>query len=141
VSWHWNVTFPSLLSLQDFALVILRLVSALVFGASGYYHLRDPAGRAKGLGLGKQVIIGLGAAELLAGLGLVTGILIQPAALGLILLGLGAIQKKAFQWKTGIWGHGTDGWHYDLMLLSMNLVILATAGGGWVLRLSARTVP
>jgi uncharacterized membrane protein YphA (DoxX/SURF4 family) len=141
VSWHWNVTFPSLLALQDLALLLLRLVSALVFGASGYYHLRDPAGRAKGLGVSKTVIIGLGVAEVLASIGLVTGILIQPAALGLILLGLGAIQKKAFQWKTGIWGKGTDGWHYDLMLLSMNLVILATAGGGWVLRLSARTSP
>jgi putative oxidoreductase len=47
---------------------------------------------------------------------------------------LGAIQKKIFAWKTGFWGkHGTDGWHYDLMLVVMNLVIIATNGGKFVL--------
>ena len=61
--------------------------------------------------------------------------LIQPAALGLILLGLGAIQKKAMTWKTGFWGEKAGGWHYDLMLLAMNGVILTTAGGGLVIRL------
>jgi putative oxidoreductase len=127
-----NVTFPSLLALGDLSLLALRLGSALVFGSSGYYHLKDPAGRAKGLGISTSAALGLGIAEILGSLGLVSGILIQPAALGLMLLGLGAIQKKVFTWKTGIWGKGTDGWHYDLMLLSMNFVILATAGGRWV---------
>src|SRR5262249_40889282 len=94
----WNVTFPSLLGVQGFSLFIVRLVVALVFGASGYYHLRDPAGRAKGLGIPTAAAVGLGVAEILGSLGLVTGILIQPAALGLILLGLGAIQKKVFTW-------------------------------------------
>jgi uncharacterized membrane protein YphA (DoxX/SURF4 family) len=128
-----NVTFPSLLQLQDLSLFVQRLVVALVFGASGYYSLRDPAGRGKSFELPPTATVGLGVAEVLASLGLVTGILIQPAAIGLILIGLGAIQKKAFKWKTGIWGDGTNGWHYDLMFLAMNLVILATAGGRWVI--------
>ena len=127
-----NVTFPSLLDLQDFALFVLRLVVAIVFGASGYFHLKDPVGRAKGIELSPAATRGLGAAEALGSIGLVTGILIQPAALGLILVGLGAIQKKVFAWKTSFWGEKASGWHYDLMLLSMNLVILATAGGRWV---------
>ena len=130
-----NVTFPSLLSLEDASLFILRLVVAIVFGASGYFHLRDPAGRAKSIELSPTTTLGLGAAEALGSIGLVTGILIQPAALGLILVGLGAIQKKALKWKTGFWGEKASGWHYDLMLVAMNLVILATAGGRWVLHL------
>ena len=130
-----NVTFPSLLSLEDASLFILRLVVAIVFGASGYFHLRDPAGRAKSIELSPTATLGLGAAEALGSIGLVTGILIQPAALGLILVGLGAIQKKALKWKTGFWGEKASGWHYDLMLVAMNLVILATAGGRWVLHL------
>jgi putative oxidoreductase len=128
-----NVTFPSLLQFEDFSLFVLRLVVALVFGASGYYTLRDPAGRGKSFELGPAAAIGLGAAEVLASIALVTGILIQPAAIGLILIGLGAMQKKAFKWKTGIWGDKNSGWHYDLMFLAMNLVIVATAGGRWVL--------
>jgi len=129
-----NVTFPQLLQLQDVALLGLRLVVAIVFGASGYFHLKDPVGRAKSVELSPAVTAGLGAAEALASLGLVTGILIQPAALGLILVSLGAIQKKALTWKTGFWGEKAGGWHYDLMLMAMSMVILFTAGGGLVLR-------
>jgi putative oxidoreductase len=62
------------------------------------------------------------------------GVLTQLASAGLILLMLGAIQKKIFVWKTGFWGkHGTDGWHYDLMLVVMNLAIITTNGGKFVL--------
>jgi len=129
-----NVTFPQLLHLEDLALLGLRLVVGIEFGASGYYDLKDPVGRAKGLGLSPAVTRGLGVAEALGSAGLVTGILIQPAALGLMLIGLGAIWKKVSVWKTGFWGDKSSGWHYDLMLLAMNLVIVATAGGGLVLR-------
>jgi len=112
----------------------LRLVVALVFGASGSFPLTGPVARARRVELSPAVTAGLGAAEALASLGLVSGILIQPAALGLILVDLGAIQKKALTWKTGFWGEKAGGWHYDLMLLAMNLVILCTAGGSLVLR-------
>jgi putative oxidoreductase len=55
------------------------------------------------------------------------------AALGLILIMLGAIQKKVFVWNTGFWGEKTYGWHYDLTYLVANLVILTTGGGRLVL--------
>ena len=128
------VTFPDLLRFQDLALLLLRLMVAVEFGASGYYHLKDPVGRAKSIGLNPAATVALGAAEVLASAALVTGILIQLAALGLILLGLGAIGKKIFRWKTGFWGKDGYGWHYDSMLLAMNLVIVATAGGKLDLR-------
>jgi putative oxidoreductase len=130
-----HVTFPALLALSDFSLFVLRLVVALVYGASGYYTLRDPVGRGKSFDLPPAGAVGIGAAEVLGSAGLVTGVLIQPAAIGLILISLGAIQKKIFQWKTGIWGDKNSGWHYDLMFLAMNLVIAASAGGRWVLAL------
>jgi putative oxidoreductase len=130
-----HVSFPWLLNLEDLALFILRVVVAIVFGASGYFHLKDPVGRAKSVELSPRATVALGAAEALGSLGVVTGVLIQPAAIGLILVGLGAIQKKVFAWKIGFWGEKSSGWHYDLMLMSMNLVILATAGGRWVVPL------
>src|SRR5712664_1572413 len=46
------------------------------------FHLKDPIGRAKSIKLSPALTAGLGAAEALASLALVTGILIQPAALG-----------------------------------------------------------
>ena len=43
---------------------------------------------------------------------------------------LGAAQKKIFVWRTGFWGSaGTNGWSYEIMLITMNLVILTTGGG------------
>jgi putative oxidoreductase len=129
-----NVTFPELQRCQDLALLLLRLVVAIEFGASGYLHLKDPVGRAKSIELSPAATVALGLAEVLASLALVTGIFIQIGALVLLLVGLGAIGKKVFRWKTGFWGEKGYGWHYDLVLLAMNLVILCSGGGKLVLR-------
>jgi putative oxidoreductase len=75
----------------------------------------------------------LGITELAGGLGLAFGVLTQLAAIGLILLMLGAIQKKIFVWHTGFWGEKSSGWHYDLMLVLMSVVIACTNGGKYVL--------
>jgi putative oxidoreductase len=56
----------------------------------------------------------------------------QLAALGLMVVGLGAIYKKLFVWRIGFWGEKTYGWHYDLMQLVMNLVVAVTNGGSYV---------
>jgi putative oxidoreductase len=126
--------FPQLAGVQDVAFLIVRLMVGSVFAASGWSHLKDPEGRSKSIGMSKSFTALLGAAELAGALGVVFGVLTQLAAAGLILLMLGAIQKKMFVWKTGFWGkHGTDGWHYDLMLVVMNLAIIVTNGGKYVL--------
>ncbi len=117
----------------DAALLLLRLMIAAIFGTSGWSHLKDPAGRAQSIGMSKGFTVFLGAAELAGALGVAFGVLVQFAAAGLILIMLGAIQKKITVWHTGFWGKGSQGWHYDLMLVVMNLVVIATAGGRWVL--------
>jgi putative oxidoreductase len=61
------------------------------------------------------------------------GVLTQLAAFGLILIMFGAIQKKIFARLTGFWGEKGSGWHYDLMIVLMNLVIAFTDGGAYVL--------
>src|SRR5580700_5492633 len=103
--------FPQLAQFTDLALLLLRLMVGIVFITSGYKHLKDPATRSKDIGMGKGFTIFLGAAELAGGLGVISGVLAQLAAIGLILLMFGAIQKKIFVWKTGFWGKsGTNGW-------------------------------
>src|SRR3989442_91177 len=126
-------TFPALLHFSDAGLLLLRLIVAVVFLDSGWNHLKNPAERSQSIGASTGFTVFLGSAEVLGGLGVALGILTQLAALGLILLMLGAIQKKIFVWKVGFWGGRAYGWHYDLMLLVMNLVILLTAGGRFVL--------
>jgi putative oxidoreductase len=120
---------------EDLGFLLLRLMVGAIFAASGLNHLKDPEGRSKSIGVSKGFTALLGTAELAGALGVIFGVLTQLAAAGLILLMLGAIQKKIFLWKTGFWGkHGTDGWHYELMLVVMNLVIIFTGGGKYVLQ-------
>ena len=126
--------FPQLAQFTDIALLLLRLMVGIVFITSGYKHLKDPATRSKDIGMSKSFTIFLGAAELAGGLGVISGVLAQLAAIGLILVMLGAIQKKIFTWHTGFWGEsGTNGWSYDTMLVVMNLVIITTGGGNLTL--------
>src|SRR6185312_16238545 len=125
--------FPQLAQFQDVAIFLLRLMVGAVFASSGWSHLRDPEGRSKSIGMSKGFTAFLGAAELAGALGVIFGVLTQLAAAGLILVMLGAIQKKMFLWHTGFWGEKSSGWHYDLMLVVMNLVIVTTNGGTLVL--------
>ena len=125
--------FPQLAQFTDLSLLLMRLMVAAIFITSGWNHLRDPKGRAQSIGLSPAFTTFLGAAELAGGLGVAFGVLMQVAAAGLILVMLGAIQKKIFVWHTGFWGEKAPGWHYELMLVLMNLVIICANGGRYVL--------
>ena len=128
------VRITALLQFADVALLFMRILVGLVFVTSGWSHAKDPVARGKSIGLSPGFARFLGLAEIAGGAGVALGILPQLAALGLILVMLGAIQKKVFVWKTGFWGkHGTDGWHYDLLFVAMNLVVVTTGGGRFVL--------
>jgi putative oxidoreductase len=125
--------FPQLTRLADLSLLLLRLMVGLVFVSSGYSHLKDPEARSKSIEMSKGFTIFLGIAEVAGGLGVAAGVLTQIAAGGLILVMLGAIQKKIMSWHIGFWGEKASGWHYDLMFILMNLVIATTNGGAYVL--------
>jgi putative oxidoreductase len=125
--------FPQLLRFSDLGFLCLRLVVAGVFFESGRRHAGDPAGRAASIGLSPGTTRLLGWAEMAAALALALGVVAQVAALVLVLVLLGAIQKKVFVWHIGFWGEQTYGWHYDLLFVVANLVILTTGGGRLVL--------
>ena len=104
--------FPQLARFTDLGLLLMRLMVGLVFVTSGYSHLKDPEARAKSIEMSKPFTIFLGIADVAGGLGVAFGVLTQLAAFGLILIMLGAIQKKIFAWHTGFWGEKASGWHY-----------------------------
>ena len=122
--------FPQLARFTDLAFLLLRLMVGLIFIASGWNDFKDPGARSKDIGMGKPFTIFLDSAECAGGVGAITVVLAQLAAVGLILIMLGAIQKKIFVWHTGFWGKsGTNGRSYDAMIVTMNLVIATTGGG------------
>lgn len=123
------LTIPIAAQFTDWSLFLLRIVVAIVFGASGYSHLKSPGERAKSIGMPVPVTLFLGAAELAGAIALIIGFLTQWAAVGLIFIMIGAIYKKIAEWHTGFWGEKSMGWHYDLLFIVMNLVILTTGGG------------
>jgi putative oxidoreductase len=127
-----GLTFPQLARFTDLGLLLMRMMVGVVFASSGYDHLKDPAARAKSIGMSKGFTIFMGVAEVAGALGVACGVLTQLAALGLILVMLGAIYKKIVVWHRGFWGEKASGWHYDLLFVVMNLVILFTGGGTYV---------
>ena len=120
---------PGAMHSAHLSLFLLRLIVAAVFGTSGYSHLKSPRERAESMGMSVGFTVFLGVAELAGSMALVLGVFTQWAALGLILIMFGAIYKKVVVWRTGFWGEKSMGWHYDLMFVVMNLVILCTGGG------------
>ena len=127
------ILFPNSLQYADWGFLLLRIISAVVFFSSGSAHLKAPRKRAESLGLSVGFTIFLGWAEVLGALGILFGVLTQWAALGLILIMFGAIYMKMVKWKTGFWGEKSSGWHYDLIFVIINLVILLTDGGRFTL--------
>jgi len=67
-------------------------------------------------------------AELAGGVGLLLGIWTQLA--GLIIMGVmvGSIYFHVFVWNSPYWAN-KSGWEYDLMILTMAMVIVTTGGG------------
>jgi putative oxidoreductase len=119
--------------LTDYALLLLRIMAGAIYMDSALRDLKDPAARSKSIGAPKGFTVFLAIAELAGGAGIILGVLQQLAAVGLILIMLGAIQKKIFVWKTGFWGSDGPGWYYEATLVSMLLVICFTDGGRFVI--------
>ena len=117
----------------DWALLFLRCIVALIFFDSGRRHVQNPKARSESIGMSRGFTIFLGTVQMLGAVGITLGVLTQFAALGLMVIMLGAIQKKIFVWKTGFWGEKGYGWHYDLMIFLMCLMILVSSGGRFVL--------
>jgi putative oxidoreductase len=66
----------------------------IVVITSGWKHLSNPAERGKDIEMSKVFTAFPGAAELVGGVGVTFGLFTQLAAIGLILIMLGAIQKR-----------------------------------------------
>lgn len=117
----------------DLSLLLLRSIVSIVFFSSGFRHVMQPQERGKSIGLSPMLTFGLGLWELVGGISVFFGIFAQIGALMLILVMLGAIYKKIFVWHTGFFHGTTGGWHYDIVFLFANLVILTSGGGRLVI--------
>jgi putative oxidoreductase len=115
----------------DLSLFLLRVMIAIIFGTNAYHLVRTPQSKVGGLGKYPGFAIFLGVVEFAASIGMVLGLLTPMVAILLIIILIVTIVLKVSKWNTGFWGEDSIGWHYDLMLLIMNFVILCTGGGSY----------
>ena len=99
------VGMSSLSRLLPIGQLLLRFMVAIVFVDSGWNDLRSPQERSQSIGKSKAFTIFLGTAEVLGGAGVALGIWSQLAALGLIVVSLGAIYENIFVWHIGARRH------------------------------------
>ena len=124
---------PQLAQFTDLGLLLLRFMAAIVFFDSGRRSFFQADERSRSIGMSRGFTQFLGLAEMAGGSGIAFGVLTQWAAMGLIVIMLGALQKKVMVWHTGFWGKDGLGWNYDLLFITILLVILFTNGGRYVL--------
>ncbi len=127
------MTFPSLIAYSDISLVILRIMIGIIFISSGWQHFTLPIERSKTIEMSPVFTFFLGMGEFFAALFIMLGIYVQISSLFLILIMGGAIYTKKFKWKIGFYDSKSIGWHYDLLILTANLVFFFTNGGKYVL--------
>jgi len=130
----------------DFALLLLRLILAVVFVVHGSQKLlgwfggpgiKGFVGYVSSLGMpaaiGYLVILG----EFFGGLGLAVGLLTRVAAAGLFVQMLGAV--FLIHWKSGFFmnwggvGGKVEGYEYSLTLLVVALAVLVAGAGAYSL--------
>jgi len=85
---------PILAQFADLALLSLRLMVGLIFFTSGWRHVTNAEARSKDIEMSKGFTRFLGLLECAGALGVALGLLTQFAAMGLMLIMLGAIQEK-----------------------------------------------
>ena len=69
--------------------------------------------------------------EPLGGLAMLAGFLTRPAAIGLAIIMVGAINLKARKMHKGFTGDG--GWELDFIILAANVALLLAGAGAWSL--------
>ena len=117
----------------SFAELALRIAVGTVFLVHGLqkkmFWKAQPSAQ---LPLGMiKVLRFLSIVEPLGGVAMLAGFLTRPAAIGLSIIMLGAINLKARQMKKGFTGDG--GWELDFMILAANVALLLVGGGAWSL--------
>ena len=122
--------FSQLHHLSDWGLLVLRLGLGVTFLVHGIQKRTmwkiQPSAQLPASLLSKLRILSV--AEPLGGVAAITGFLSQLAAVGFVIIMLGAINLKARQLHKGFTGDG--GWELDYVILSAAIALAILGAGG-----------
>ena len=125
-----DITPPAYIA--DLLLLLIRVIVAVAFIISARNKFRDIKKFAANDGVPLPVAYFVATAEICGGLGLLTGVLAQWAAIGLMLLMIGTMSLHIFKWHSPYWA-SKGGWEYDLMLFALSGVIAVYGAGTFVI--------
>ena len=127
--------FAGLHHYSDLALLILRLAVGCIFLLHGLpkrgLWSAQPSAQMPAAMLRNLRILSI--AEPAGALGLIFGFLTQLAALGLVIVMLGAIQFLVTKVHRKFKEQDTPGWEFEFMLLVSSLVLFVTGAGKYAL--------
>ena len=121
--------FTILYGYADLGLFLVRLIVGIIFIYHGLPKLRRARAFAAGMGMSAPAVFLVGLVETLSAVALIVGFQVQPAALALAFIMVGATYKKIFTWGIPFSAPDKMGWEFDVVLLASALA-LATTGGG-----------
>ena len=106
------------------SLLILQAALAIIFIYHGWPKLTSPEKMAAALNWPQMAVRLLGAVEVLGALSILFGYYVEPAALALSFVMLGAIWMKITKWHTPFFSQTSTGWEFDFILLAANIFLL-----------------
>lgn len=113
----------------DLGLLILRIGLGIVFISHGWMKIRNPSQWAQNMGLAPIFGILVSIGEFFGGLGILFGFLTQIAAIGPLLVMLGALRYHIFVWKQQFINLENGSWEYPFFLAVAALAIALLGAG------------
>lgn len=121
----------SLHTYSDWGLLALRLALAATFWVHGRSKMKmwkmQPSEQMPASMINQMKLLSI--CEPLGALAMVSGFLVQPAALGFAIIMVGAIYMKVAKWKIPFKVDNSNGWEFDLLILAASLLILFAGAG------------
>jgi len=117
---------------QNTSLLILRIVTAAIFYVAGYYKFPFWSGAPEGISsfmLFTTKLLSI--AEPLGATAVLFGFLTRWAAIGLIIIMIGAIYVSQFVYGIGFVTPTSAGWNFPLAVLAGCLILAAFGAGKW----------
>jgi uncharacterized membrane protein YphA (DoxX/SURF4 family) len=127
---------------QNVALLVLRIVTAAVFYVAAYvkfpFWSHVPEGISPFMLFTTRL---LSIVEPLGATAVLVGLLTRWAALGLIIILLGAIYVSQFVYGIGFVMPTSPGWNFPLSVLAGCIILTAFGPGKWSIDGNPRTIP
>ncbi|HEU0266740.1 MAG TPA: DoxX family membrane protein [Candidatus Saccharimonadaceae bacterium] len=118
--------------ISSVVLALVRLLLVITFFSESSYKFKDLKGFAKNDGIPVAIAGIVATAEACAVMSMLTGVLSQWAAVGVMLLMIGTTSMHLFRWHSPYWAN-KRGWEYDVLMFTFAAVIFVFGPGTFVL--------